>query len=59
MNTFKDYVTNHLRSVLDRCNGSCNTFDDISGRIYDLNKIEDINLNLFNIIWFNMDQKDQ
>ena len=35
---------------LDRCNGSCNTLDNPSGRIYVLNKTKDINLNVFNMI---------
>ena len=32
---------------LDICNGSCNTLDDSSGRIYFPNKTEDVNLNVF------------
>ena len=35
---------------LDRYNGSCNTLNDLSGRIYVANKIEDINLNVFSLI---------
>ena len=35
---------------LDRCNESCNTFDDLSSRICVENKIEDVNLNVFNMI---------
>ena len=33
----------------DRCNWSCNTLDDLSGRVYVLNKTKDINLNVFNM----------
>ena len=32
---------------LDRCDGSCNTFDD-QGRICVLNKTENANINVFN-----------
>ena len=32
---------------LDRCNGSCNTLDDPSGRICVANKAEDIGINVF------------
>ena len=35
---------------LDRCNVSCNTFDDPSGRICVPNKTENINANVFNMI---------
>ena len=35
---------------IDRCNGSCNTFDDLSSRIYVPNKTKDVNLNIFNMI---------
>ena len=35
---------------LDRCNGSCNTFDDPSGRIYVPDKMENINATVFNMI---------
>ena len=35
---------------LDRCNGSCNTLDDLSSRIYVPNKVKDVNLNIFNVI---------
>ena len=31
-------------------NGSCNTLDDLSSRIYVPNKIEDLNLSVFNMI---------
>ena len=35
---------------LDRCNEICNTIDDLSSRIGVPNKVEDENLNLFNMI---------
>ena len=35
---------------VDRCNGSCNTLDDLSSKIYVPNKAEDVNLNFLNII---------
>ena len=35
---------------LDICNGSCNTLDELSGRIYVLSKTEDVNLSVFNTI---------
>ena len=34
----------------DRCNGSCNTLDNPSGRICVPNKTEDVNLSIFNTI---------
>ena len=36
--------------ILDRCNGICNTTDDLSSRIYVLNKTDDVNLNAFDKI---------
>ena len=39
---------------LDRCNGICNTINDISGRTCVSNKTEVVNLSAFNIIaWIN------
>ena len=35
---------------LDICNGSCNTIDDLSNRICDPNKTQNVNLNVFNLI---------
>ena len=35
---------------LDRCTGNCNTLNDLSNRICVANKIEDLNLNVFNMI---------
>ena len=35
---------------MDRCNESCNTFNDFSNRIYVPSKTEDTNLHVFNII---------
>ena len=35
---------------LGRCNGSCNTLDDLSVRTCVLNKTEDVNLNVFIVI---------
>ena len=37
---------------LDRCNESCNTLDDPSGRIFVPNKTKYGNLNFFNMIIF-------
>ena len=36
--------------ILDKCNGSCNTISEISGRICIPDKIENVNLNVFNFI---------
>ena len=35
---------------LDRCAGSCNTLNDLSKKVCVPNKIEDLNLSVFNII---------
>ena len=35
---------------LDKCNGSCNTFTEISIRVCIPNKTENVNLNVFNFI---------
>ena len=35
---------------LNRCNGSCNSLNDTSNKICVPNKIEDLNLNVFNMI---------
>ena len=35
---------------LDRCTGNCNTLNDLSNRICVANKIEDLNLHVFNMI---------
>ena len=35
---------------LDGCNGSCNSLDNPSGRIWVPNKTEDVNLSVFNMI---------
>ena len=35
---------------LDKCNESCNTLTEISGRICVTNKAEDVNLSVFNLI---------
>ena len=35
---------------LGRCNGSCNTLNDLSNKVYVPNKTEDLNLNPFNMI---------
>ena len=34
---------------LDGCNGSCNTRDDLLGRICDPNKTKNVNLIVFNM----------
>ena len=38
-----------LMVTLDRCNGSCNTLHELSGKIYFLNKAEDVNSIFFNM----------
>ena len=38
---------------LNRCNGSCNTIDDLSSSIGILNKTEDLNLNFFDMTTIN------
>ena len=35
---------------LDKCVGSCNTLNDLSKRVCALNKTEDINIHVFNMI---------
>ena len=35
---------------LDRCVGSCNTLNDLSNKVCFPNKIEDLNLSVFNMI---------
>ena len=35
---------------LDRCAWICNTFDDLSNKVCALNKLEELNLSLFNMI---------
>ena len=35
---------------LERCVGSCNTINDLSNKVCILNKTEDLNLNIFNMI---------
>ena len=39
-----------LAVTLDRCVGSCNTLNDLSNRVCVPNKIEDLNINVFNMI---------
>ena len=39
-----------LSVKLDRCVGSCNTINDLSDKACILNKTEDLNLSVFNII---------
>ena len=36
--------------MFDRCNGSCNTLDNLYREICVLDKIEDVNLSVFNMI---------
>ena len=35
---------------LDRCVGSCNTLNDLSNKLCDPSKTEDLNLSVFNMI---------
>ena len=35
---------------LDRCVGSCNTFDDFSNKVCVPNKTEDLNLSMFDMV---------
>ena len=35
---------------LDKCAGSCNTLNDLSNRIYVINKTEDLNIHVVNMI---------
>ena len=35
---------------LDRCVGSCNTFNDLSNKVCASNKTEDLNLSIFHMI---------
>ena len=44
---------------LYRCNGSCNTLDDICGKTCIPNKMEDASLSVFNIITGISDPKKQ
>ena len=50
MNTVKNYITIHFAVKLDRCDGSCNTLNDLSNKIYVPNKTEGLNLSVFNLI---------
>ena len=34
---------------LDKCNGRCNTLNDLSNKAFVSNKTKDLNLNLFNM----------
>ena len=43
-------VVIHLLANFNRCNGSCNTLDDLSIRTCVLNKTKDVNLNVFEMI---------
>ena len=36
---------------LDRCVGTCNALVDLSNKVCVLNKIEDLNLSMFNMKW--------
>ena len=38
-----------LAVKLDKCVGSCNTINDLSNKVCVPNKIEDLNLNMFNM----------
>ena len=44
------FCYNSFMINLGRCNGSCNTLDNSSGRIYVPNEIENPNLSVFNMI---------
>ena len=50
MNTVKNYITIHFAVKLDRYDGSCNTLNDLSNKIYVSNKTEGLNLSVFNLI---------
>ena len=42
---------------LNRCNGTCNTLDDLSNGVFLPSKIEDVNLNIRNMITITRNQK--
>ena len=42
---------NPLAFKLDRCVGTCNALVDLSNKVCVLNKIEDLNLSMFNMKW--------
>ena len=48
MNTFKNFYP--LAVKLDRCVGSCNTLNELSNKVCVPNKIEDLNLSMFNMM---------
>ena len=50
MNTLKNFTTIHFLVKLDRCVGSCNTFNDLSNKVFVPNKTEDLNLIVFSVI---------
>ena len=50
MNTLKNFTTIHFLVKLDRCVGSCNTFNDLSNKVCVPNKTEDLNLIVFSMI---------
>ena len=44
-------------AILDRCVGSCNTFNDLPDKVCVQNKTEYLNLNVFNMITGKMNGK--
>ena len=42
---------------LNRCNGICNTLDDLSNGVFLPSKIEDVNLNIRNMITITRNRK--
>ena len=52
MNTVNNNTNIYLQFTvkLDRCVGSCNTLNDLSNKLCVLNKTEDLNLSVFNMI---------
>ena len=50
MNTVKNFTILPFAVKLDGSAGSCNTLNDLSNKVYVLNKTEDLNLSVFNMI---------
>ena len=46
----QEFHYNPFAVKLDRCVGSCNTLNDLSNKVCVLNKTEDLNLSMFNMI---------
>ena len=46
----KNYKRDCITVSLNKCDGNCNTFNDLSDRVCVPNKTDDVDLNVFNMI---------